>query len=167
MRFSFPLSLVALAFVITLVACGPSSGEAQITDGQTGAASGGSSGSTSTSAACGSQYIPSSEAGQHLGEEGTVCGRVVDYQYITGDPRKPTLLLFDQGAVVERGSSISDQQIPETFTVVIWREDSGKFPANPGSVYSGKTVCVTGPIESHNGSPAIIAHDQSQLQVDC
>ena len=114
-------------------------------------------------------FIPSSKAEQHIGEEGTVRGHVKDYQWISGQTGKPTLLLFDTPALVERGSSISQQEIPATFKVVIWKEDAKNFPGttNMGPTYNNKIVCATGTIEDYEGSPAIIAKDPSQLQVDC
>ena len=113
--------------------------------------------------------IPSSKAAQHMGEEVTVRGTVKDYQWISGKPGRPTLLLFDQGASVERGSSISDQEIPETFTVVVWKEDTSKWPpaASFGAVFNKKIVCAKGLIEDYEGSPAIVARDPSQLEIGC
>lgn len=113
--------------------------------------------------------IPSSKAGEHIGEEVTVRGLVKDYQWISGVPGRPTLLLFDTGALVERGSSISDQEIPDTFRVVVWREDTFKWPPSPsfGAVFNKKVVCAKGLIEEFDGSPAIVATEPSQLEIDC
>jgi len=113
--------------------------------------------------------IPTSKAAQHMGEEVTVRGTVKDYQWISGKVGKPTLLLFDQSAKVERGSSISDQEIPQTFTVVVWKEDTKKWPpaVSFGAVFDNKTVCATGVIEDYEGSPAIVAREPSQLTIDC
>ena len=116
-------------------------------------------------------FIPSSKAGQHVGEEATVRGLVKDYQWISGRPKRPHLLLFDTGALIERGSSISEQEIPDTFTVVIWKEDAlANFPSstNFGPVYLDKVVCVTGTIEIDFGDrPSIRATHADQLKADC
>ena len=114
-------------------------------------------------------YIHSSKAGQHMGKDITVRGLVKDYQWISGKPGRPTLLLFDVAALVERGSSISDQEIPETFTVVVWKEDTRKWPPAPsfGAVFNKKMVCATGTVEEFNGNPAIIATEPAQLVIDC
>jgi hypothetical protein len=116
-------------------------------------------------------FIPSSKAGQHVGEEATVRGLVKDYQWISGRPKRPHLLLFDTGALIERGSSISEQEIPDTFTVVIWKEDAlANFPSstNFGPVYLDKVVCVTGTIEIDFGDrPSIRATHANQLKADC
>ena len=51
------------------------------------------------SARCGPEYVMAGDAGQHMGEEVTVCGYVQDYYYSdTGE--RPTLLLFDAVAGV-------------------------------------------------------------------
>ncbi len=112
-------------------------------------------------------FIPSSKAEEHMGEEGTVRGNVKDYQFISGGKGRPYILLFDKPGVVERGSSISDMETPESFKVVIWKDDRKNFPSNFAAGYTGKTVCATGMIEDYAGSPAIVAHDPSQLEIDC
>ena len=158
------IALLALG-IIALTGCGASSPSGGSTDG--GAAD---------PAAMVLQteqmgFIPSSKAGQHVGEEATVRGLVKDYQWISGRPKRPHLLLFDTGALIERGSSISEQEIPDTFTVVIWKEDAlANFPSstNFGPVYLDKVVCVTGTIEIDFGDrPSIRATHADQLKADC
>ena len=116
-------------------------------------------------------YIPSSKAGKYIGQRGTVRGIVKDYQWISGRPGRPHLLLFDTGALIERGSPISEQEIPDTFTVIIWKEDAlANFPSstNFGPVYLDKVVCVTGTIEIDFGDrPSIRATHPDQLKADC
>jgi hypothetical protein len=158
-----PLVLLALISIVVIISCGGSSGsvpaekEPQAADPAVADAS----------EAMG--YIPSSKAAEHMGEEGTVRGYVKDYQWISGKPGRPFLLLFDVAALVERGSSISEQEIPKTFTVVVWKKDTKNFPAttNFGPGYTGKTVCATGLIEDYEGSPAIVVNNPSQLEIDC
>ena len=116
-------------------------------------------------------YIPSSKVGKYIGQHGTVRGIVKDYQWISGRPERPHLLLFDTGALIERGSPISEQEIPDTFTVVIWKEDAlANFPSstNFGPVYLDKVVCVTGTIDIDFGDrPSIRATHPDQLKADC
>ena len=158
----FPLLFLGLTGVLALTGCG-ASGQSPASEKESQAAAG----SASASEALG--FIPSSKAGEHMGEEVTVRGSVKDYQWISGKTGKPTLLLFDTPALIERGSSISEQEIPTTFTVVVWKKDTKNFPGttNLGPTYNGKVVCVTGLIEDYEGSPAIIATDPSQLEVGC
>ena len=155
----FPASLLVLISPLAVIAC-CGSGGSEAPDSDSGAAA-----DVAASEALG--YIPSPKAGEHMGEEGTVRGTVKDYQYVTGRAGRPYVLLFDKPGVVEKRFGISGMEIPETFTVVIWKDDRKNFPSNFAASYVGKTVCVTGLIEEYDGSPAIVAKDPSQLKIDC
>ena len=148
--------LVPAALLITtlVMACGTSSG-----DSDSG------SGSPDASASCDSQYVSSGDVGAHLGEEITVCGKIVDYYYATGDARKPTLLLFDQEAPREAQRRIlkPDNQ----FSVVVWRDAGKSFPANFGALYVGKLICATGVVEIYDDNAVIIATTPDQLVEGC
>ena len=152
--------MLVLGTIGTLAFTGCGGNGAQGTEAQAAAAA-----DVSATEAMG--YIPSSKAEEHMGEAGTVRGSVKDYQFISGGKGRPYILLFDKPGVVERGSSISDMETPESFKVVIWKDDRKNFPSNFAAGYTGKTVCATGLIEDYDGSPAIVAHDPSQLQIDC
>ena len=112
-------------------------------------------------------YIPSSKAGEHMGEEGTVRGSVKDYNYISGAKGRPYILIFDKPGIVKRRAAFGDLEVPESFKVVIWKDYHKNFPANFAGAYAGHTVCATGLIVDYNGDPAIEAHDPSQLKIDC
>ena len=112
-------------------------------------------------------YIPSSKAGEHMGEEGTVRGSVKDYNYISGAKGRPYILIFDKPGIVKRRAAFGDLEVPESFKVVIWKDYHKNFPANFAGAYVGHTVCATGLIVDYNGDPAIEAHDPSQLKIDC
>ena len=146
--------LVGVILSLLLAACGPgdSSGEAA---------------AAPTAVACTQEHVLSVDAGAHVGEEATVCGRVADYLYLTGEKGRPTVILFDITALIERESPTDNQQVPQTFEAVIWKDDAKKFPANFAASYDEKVVCVTGVIETHNENPAIIVTDPQQLQIDC
>ena len=112
-------------------------------------------------------YIPSSKAGEHMGEEGTVRGSVKDYNYISGAKGRPYILIFDKPGIVKRRAAFGDLEVPESFKVVIWKDYHKNFPANFAGAYAGHTVGATGLIVDYNGDPAIEAHDPSQLKIDC
>ena len=128
------------------------------------------------STGCAPEYLSADEAGQHMGEEVTVCGFVQDYYYSDTGTR-PTLLLFDAvapGGAFSGISSLRDERsIP--FAVLILRKDKNNFPASYTSFYSGNIVCATGVIERLNkglgrfdeDSPVIFAQSSSQLEVGC
>ena len=160
MRMYYVFSLLILGAIgaLALAGCGGSSTNvAQDTETQ-GAA---------LAAAEALGYIPSSKAGEHMGEEGTVRGSVKDYNYISGAKGRPYILIFDKPGIVKRRAAFGDLEVPESFKVVIWKDYHKNFPANFAGAYVGHTVCATGLIVDYNGDPAIEAHDPSQLKIDC
>ncbi len=160
MGLSYVFSLLILGAIgaLALAGCGGSSTNvAQDTETQ-GAA---------LAAAEALGYIPSSKAGEHMGEEGTVRGSVKDYNYISGAKGRPYILIFDKPRIVKRRAAFGDLEVPESFKVVIWKDYHKNFPANFAGAYVGHTVCATGLIVDYNGDPAIEAHDPSQLKIDC
>ena len=138
------------------ISCGTSSGAANSDSGPV---------SPDASTSCDSRYVSSGDVGAHSGEEITVCGKIVDYYYATGDSRKPTLLLFDQGAPREGQRRIlkPDNQ----FSVVVYREVSELFPPNIGAFYVGKIVCATGVVEVYDNNAVIFATTPDQLVEGC
>jgi hypothetical protein len=96
--------------------------------------------------------IPSAEAKGHVGETGTVCGKVADTRYLESG-RQPTFLNFDK-------------RYPEhTFTAVIFGENRSKF-GTPEKDYLDKDICVSGKIEEFNGKPQIVVTEKSQIKPD-
>jgi len=104
-------------------------------------------------AADASTKIPAAEAAQHVGETAEVCGRVASAAYISTIKGQPTFLNFER--------PYPDQ----VFTVVIWGAHRWKFDAPPERLFNGKTVCVTGLIETYRGKPEIVVGDPEQLVV--
>jgi len=154
MRLDTPLLLLFPVITVMLIACGASSDAPQST--------------VASSTTCDAQYVPSLEAGNHIGQEVTVCGDVKDYYFHQTGPGKPTYLLFDEG--VQRrgsGSGYSGVGPGDAFAVVILRKDSKNFPPNFGPFYSGKMACATGVVEKYNDKPAIIVSTQDQIKVGC
>jgi hypothetical protein len=95
--------------------------------------------------------IPSAKAQEHIGQDGTVCGKVADTRYLESG-KKPTLLNFDA------------RYPNHTFTAVIFGENRAKFGA-PEKDYLDKDICVTGKIEDYNGKPEIIVTEPQQIKV--
>ena len=138
---------------VFVIGCGTSS--------DAGSPSGSPEGLTS----CDAQYLSSGDAGTHLGQQVTVCGKIVDYYYATGDARKPTLSLFDQEAPREGQRRILKPD--DQFSVVVWGEEGKSFPANFAASYVGKMVCATGIVEVYDENPVIIATTPGQLVEGC
>lgn len=99
-----------------------------------------------------SDTIPSAQAKDHVGQTGTVCGKVADTRYLESG-RQPTFLNFDK-------------RYPEhTFTAVIFGENRAKF-GTPEKDYLDKDICVSGKIEEFNGKPQIVVTEKSQIKPD-
>ena len=173
-RLAYLLPMASMLAALVIVACGssaPSSG------GGTGSAETAKESAPATpeaeiaaeaAAATAAGYIPAVEMAQHLGQEITAQGKVKDYYRVTGaGAGKPTLFLFEGAAAMTAGPMVSDLETPGGSAVLIWREDSKNFPENFREFYKGKTICVTGTVETFKDNPVIIAKDQSQIEPDC
>src|SRR5262245_18048563 len=79
--------------------------------------------------------LSASQAKDHLGEQATVCGKVVTARYAASARGQPTFLNLDA-------------PYPKAiFTVMMWRELREKIGAAEMK-YRDKTICVTGKITS-------------------
>lgn len=106
-----------------------------------------------TIATAGEEPIPAAEAGTHIGERVTVCGKVAGAAHFDRLRGEPTFLNFDR-------------PYPEqTFTVVIWGQNLGKFERPPHQAFAGKEICVTGTVENYKGKPQIEVRDPAQITV--
>lgn len=97
--------------------------------------------------------IPASEAVHHVGEVLTVCGHVASAAYIGSVEGRPTFLNFER--------PYPDQ----LFSVVIWESARARFDKPPERQFDGKSVCVTGRIETYRGKPQIVVEDPEQIVV--
>ena len=140
-------SLFIVFFLLSIAAaCNGDGAAPSVTDQETGAAS-------EVGTAC-QDAISWDEAYQHVGERATVQGPVMSPRYAESSSGQPTFLNI--------GRPFPD---PDRFTVVIWGDDRGNFPTPPEQAYDGKTICVTGLIESFEGSPEIIADSPSDIEI--
>lgn len=110
---------------------------------------------TSAPAATPARVTPA-DAKNHLGEEVTVCGKVVDSRKV------PKYGLAGHGKPVS-----FDLDQPEANSVFYFVA-FGVMPAGPQEViaaYQGKQVCVTGKILGNANAAMILAADRSQIKV--
>lgn len=98
--------------------------------------------------------IPAAEAMSYVGREATVCGRVMSAAYFGSVRGGPTFLNLDK--------AFPDQ----VFTVVIWNQNRGRFERPPERMYDGRSVCVTGTIETYRGKPQIEVTDPEQIRIE-
>ena len=104
-----------------------------------------------TSSLLAQKAFTATEAKAHIGEQATVCGKVVSTRWAESSHGSPTFLNFDQ--------PYPDQ----VFTLVIWGTDRSKF-GEPETTYRGKRICVTGKISSFKGVPEVAATEPSQIK---
>jgi len=95
--------------------------------------------------------LSTNDAKDHIGEQGTVCGKVVSTRYAESSHGSPTFLNFDK--------AYPDQ----IFTLVIWGSDRSKF-GDPEATYRGHRVCVTGKISAYKGVPEVVATEPAQIK---
>ena len=95
--------------------------------------------------------LTATEAKGHIGEQATVCGKVVSTRWAESSRGGPTFLNFDQ------------PYPNQVFTLVIWGNDRSKF-GEPETTYRGKRICVTGKISAFKGVPEVVATETSQIK---
>jgi hypothetical protein len=98
--------------------------------------------------------ITAAEAKTHSGETVTVCGKVVDTKvprYGLAGRGKPVTFDLDQ-----------PEPTPVFFFVAFGSREGG--PKEAVAAYQGKSVCVTGKIETTDTTPFIMAADRSQIK---
>ena len=105
-----------------------------------------------TSPVLAQKTLTATEAKAHIGEQATVCGKVVSTRWAESSRGSPTFLNFDQ------------PYPNQIFTLVIWGNDRSKFD-NPETTYRGKRVCVTGKISAFKGVPEVAASEPAQIKV--
>ena len=100
------------------------------------------------------ETITAEQAQEHTGEIITVCGFVASVDYMASWASKPTFLNFDR------------PYPNQSFLVRIPDSSRAAFSEPPEVLFNGKTICVTGMIESQrNGRPQMVVEDPSQIVV--
>jgi len=95
-----------------------------------------------------------SEAAEHVGQYVTVEGPVVSTYHAERSKGSPTFLNIGK-PYPARGR----------FTVLIWGRDRDNFPGEPEEIYRGKTIRVTGVVETYKGTPEIVARSADQIEI--
>jgi len=99
----------------------------------------------------GYDVVSACEAGQYLGRELIIEGKVVDAYH---DSKNNTVFLN------------FDKAYPnQCFTGVIFSLDLYKFVKNPEDYYSNKTVRIMGEVKEYQGKPEIILETPNQIEV--
>ncbi|MEX0720402.1 MAG: hypothetical protein WD059_07020 [Balneolaceae bacterium] len=96
--------------------------------------------------------IEATEADNYIGTAAEVCGEIASARYLPQIGGEPTFLNFGQ------------PDPNQLFTAVIWGEDRNKWRNPPEEIYRNREVCVSGRIESHEGTPQIIIDHPGQIK---
>jgi len=99
-----------------------------------------------------STIIPE-DAGNHVGQTLTVCGKVFGGIFLVHSNGSPTLI------------NMGGDYPNNSFTVVVYGSDRGSFSYKPEEYLKGKTICVLGLIKLFKGKPEIIITKENQIQV--
>ncbi len=94
------------------------------------------------------------QAKANVGKKTTVRGPVVGTNYATSSKGQPTFL--------DVGKPYPDAA---RFTVLIWGSDRSKFQGAPEQTYRGKTICVSGLIQSYRGAAEIEVKSPADIVV--
>ena len=100
----------------------------------------------------GKSSFTAEQAGVHIGETTTVCGKVTGAHYAKKSKGKPTFINLD------------GRYPNHIFTILIWDEDREKFN-KPEKRLESKRVCATGLLELYRGIPEIVVREKQQLKV--
>jgi hypothetical protein len=92
-------------------------------------------------------------AGEYVGQRAEVCGAVAEVVRVPDVGGKPTF--------VNLGGEHPDQ----AFTAVIWAEARRRWDTAPEELYRGRSICVTGIVERHEGTPQIVVSSPRQIRL--
>lgn len=97
-------------------------------------------------------HVPAAEAKNHVGENATVCGKVVSARFAKESKGQPIFLNLDE------------PYPNEIFTIIIWGSTHEKF-TDVETKYGIKDVCVTGKVTILKGVPVVEVNDLSQIEI--
>lgn len=97
--------------------------------------------------------INASEASDYIGTAAEVCGKVASADYLPQINGKPTFLNLER------------PYPNQLFTAVIWGDNRGIWSEAPEQRYDNREICVSGIIETHEGTPQIIVDTPDQITI--
>jgi uncharacterized protein YpmB len=96
--------------------------------------------------------VPAEQAAKHYGETVTICGTILEDNFIFDTKTKNAFFVLGEGS--------QNQKV----TVVVPAETSKKVIDKPKNYYANKNVCVTGKVVELNGKPEIVVYNQDKIQ---
>lgn len=94
------------------------------------------------------------DAYNHIGEDVTLEGKIVDSYQAAESTGSPTFL--------DMGASYPDDN---RVTIVVWEEDLYNFDGDPETMYMNETVEVTGTLTTYDGVAQIEIESQDQIKI--
>lgn len=93
------------------------------------------------------------DAGKHIGDSVTVCGKVSGGRFLEAAKGTPTFLNLGQA-------------FPNhTLTIVIWGDLRKQFEKAPEELFKDKEICVTGRIELFRERPQIVLRRKEDVKL--
>ena len=97
--------------------------------------------------------VAATQAKYFIGDECTVCGKVVATKYNQNGKSNPTYINLDK-------------KFPEqVFTVVIFGKDRVNFTYQPEEFLNNKTICIKGKVGEFRGTPQMVISEQEAIQI--
>jgi hypothetical protein len=94
------------------------------------------------------ETITAADAKNHIGEQATVCGKVVGEKTQASSRGEPTFINLD--------TAYPNQ----VFTILVWGDDRKNVGELP---HAGSRVCASGVIKGYKGVPEIVVRSSGQL----
>jgi len=91
-------------------------------------------------------------AGEYVGQRAEVCGRVAEVSQIQDIDGRPTFI------------NLGGAHPGQPFTAVIWAEDRVRWDTAPAVLYGRRSICVTGTVQHHEGTPQIVVSSPAQIR---
>lgn len=98
--------------------------------------------------------VAADSAAVYVGQRADVCGSVAEVTQVSSLDGRPTF--------INLGGLHPDQ----AFTALIWEEDRAQWGAPPEAQYAGRTICITGTVQRHQGTPQIIVSAPGQIRIE-
>ena len=92
-------------------------------------------------------------ANAHAGETRTICGKVANTYYSRFVKDKPTFVNFGR------------PYPNHVFSIAILGANRDMFENAPEDFFTGKSLCVTGLIETYDNKPLIVVRDKMQIRI--
>lgn len=97
--------------------------------------------------------VASNAAGDHVGQRAEVCGRVAEVVQVPDIGGEPTFINF------------GGEHPNQAFTALIWKRDRVKWDSAPQARYENRSICVTGTVQRHDGTPQIVVSAPTQIRL--